>query len=111
MTGVQTCALPILIGTVYVGNNSIIPDKKTANLPDANKASFVAFSPTKMYDFVLRTKDAEGNWKNDIRKLTGHSIVEGNRAYMAERQAAKMAAREQDLQANAQAGAEGPQMG
>ena len=100
-----------LIGTVYVGNNSIIPDKKTANLPDANKASFVAFSPTKMYDFVLRTKDAEGNWKNDIRKLTGRSIVEGNRAYMAERQAAKMAAREQDLQANAQAGAEGPQMG
>lgn len=100
-----------LIGTVYVGNNSIIPDKKTANLPDANKASFVAFSPTKMYDFVLRTKDAEGNWKNDIRKLTGRSIVEGNRAYMAERQAAKMAAREQDLQANAQASAEGPQMG
>ena len=71
----------------------------------------MAFSPTKMYDFVLRTKDAEGNWKNDIRKLTGRSIVEGNRAYMAERQAAKMAAREQDLQANAQAGAEGPQMG
>lgn len=76
-----------VVGTVYVGNNSILPDKKTGHLPDANKASFVAFSPDKIYDFVVRTKGADGKYQNDVRKLSGRDIIEGNRMYMAERKA------------------------
>lgn len=75
------------VGTIYVGAKSIMADKKTSTLPDAQKKSYVGISRGKDYDFVVGTKGADGKWKNDVTKMKGSDIVDRNHAYMADKRA------------------------
>lgn len=75
------------VGTIYVGTSSIHKDRCTEHLPDRQKKSYVAISPTKTYDFVTSVKNPEGKFDRNVTKISGQTILDQNKAYMKERMA------------------------
>lgn len=75
------------VGTVFVGAGSVVPDKKTEHLPENQKKAFVVFSPNKPYNFIVRNKNADGAYENDVRTLIGAELIAGNAKYLSERKA------------------------
>ena len=77
---------------IFVGNQSLRPDKNTERLPDSQKKTYVYLSPENTYDVNITTKGQERK-----EQMTGQELIDANNAYMKDQRQARTAALEQSV--------------
>lgn len=79
------------VGTIFVSDKQVNPDKNTAELSKSQQKSYVALDRDKDYTFSVKgPKDSEGKPTYENTKISGADIIDQNKAYMKEKQAQRV---------------------